>query len=167
MCRAEGRDPSEILEGAGYGESSGPKVSGDGVFVVGFWYAARGKKLGCPTFFGPGKVGYPNFWGPALALHLTLCKRWVYPQTFEQAAAILGVGSAKKMQQGGKKLGCATLLIQICYLGSQLHHVPNSPPHLRLQRLQYEGAAGAERTVSVALANGHDSKGERGAGRLL
>ena len=37
----------------------------------------------------------------------------------------------------------------------------------RVQGLQYEGAAGAERMVSVALANRHDFKGERGAGRLV
>ena len=40
-------------------------------------------------------------------------------------------------------------------------------PTRRVQGLQYEGAAGAERMVSVALANGHDFKGERGAGRLV
>ena len=40
-------------------------------------------------------------------------------------------------------------------------------PTRRLQGLQYEGAAGAERMVSVALANGHDCKGERGSGRLV
>ena len=40
-------------------------------------------------------------------------------------------------------------------------------PTRRLQGLQYEGAAGAERMVSVALANRHDFKGVRGAGRLV
>ena len=151
------------------GKVADPKFRG----MVCLWWGSGtqqgAKSWGAQLFLAPEKLGTPTFGGLhwPYRLHLTLCKRWVYPQTFEQAAAILGVGSAKKMQQGGKKLGCATLLIQICYLGSQLHHVPNSPPHLRLQRLQYEGAAGAERTVSVALANGHDSKGERGAGRLL
>ena len=40
-------------------------------------------------------------------------------------------------------------------------------PTRRVQGLLYEGAAGAERMVSVALANGHDCKGERGSGRLV